>query len=42
LYLCSKALELSPGNRRALARLGKIYEAESDFENAMNTYKAGL
>jgi tetratricopeptide (TPR) repeat protein len=33
---------LDPGNRKALARLGKIFEAESDFENAMATYKAAL
>jgi Tfp pilus assembly protein PilF len=36
-------LEIEPTNRRALARLAKIYEStENDFENAMATYKTAL
>lgn len=42
IAILTKVLQLSPGNRKALARLGKIYEAESDFQNAMLTYKTGL
>lgn len=34
---------MEPCNRKALARLGKIYESvECDFESAMKTYQTAL
>lgn len=39
----NKVLEMEPYNRKALARLGKIYESvEGDFESAMKTYQTAL
>jgi Flp pilus assembly protein TadD len=41
--LFRKVLEIEPHNRKALARLGKIYESiENDFESAMNAYQTAL
>ena len=37
-----KVIEKDPENRLALARLGKIYESENDYENAMVIYKKSL
>ena len=36
-------MSLEPENRKALARLGKIYESvENDFEKAMAIYRTAL